>query len=150
MNLTDLKKIKVKRKYKFTKGRGRGSGLGGQAGRGHKGQLARSGWIIKPFFEGGQMPLLRRLPKRGFNNIYFRTEYQIVNLASIEEKFNDGETVSFETLKQKGLLKGKNNRVKILAEGNLTKKLTFKVHKFSEESKKKITATGGTIEILKL
>jgi len=149
MNLSDVKKIKIKRKYKFTKGRGRGSGLGGQSGRGHKGQLARAGWSIKPFFEGGQMPLLRRLPKKGFSNKYFRTEYQIVNLSSIEKKFNDGETVSFETLKQKGLLKEKNKLVKILADGNLTKKLIFKVDKFSEEAKKKIAATSSTIEMLK-
>lgn len=128
-------------------GRGAGSGQGKTAGKGHKGARARSGYSRQAGFEGGQMPLQRRVPKRGFNNI-FRTEYAIVNLSSLEERFEAGATVDAESLKACGLIKKELDGVKVLARGELTKALTVKVSAVSEAAKAKIEAAGGTVEVL--
>ena len=128
-------------------GRGAGSGQGKTAGKGHKGAKARSGYSRNPGFEGGQMPLQRRVPKRGFNNI-FRTEYAVVNLASLEERFEAGATVDAESLKACGLIKKELDGIKVLANGELTKALNVKVNAVSEAAKSKIEAAGGTVEVL--
>ena len=127
-------------------GRGHGSGNGKTAGKGHKGQKARAGHGFRPGFEGGQMPLQRRVPKRGFNNI-FRVEYAIVNLAALES-FKDGATVDAEALVKAGKIKKADKPVKILANGNLTKKLTVKADAFSASAKEKIEAAGGKAEVI--
>ncbi|MBP3692123.1 MAG: 50S ribosomal protein L15 [Clostridia bacterium] len=127
-------------------GRGHGSGNGKTAGKGHKGQKARAGYSMKLGFEGGQMPLQRRVPKRGFNNI-FRVEYAIVNLAALES-FKDGATVDAEALVKAGKIKKADKPVKILANGNLTKKLTVKADAFSASAKEKIEAAGGKAEVI--
>lgn len=127
-------------------GRGPGSGHGKTSTKGHKGQLARSGGGKGPGFEGGQMPLYRRVPKRGFQNPFKRV-YEIVNLRQIDKYFNENETVTPETLRKKGLVKG-NLPVKILGDGELTKKLNFEAHKFSKNAEEKIKKIGGTIKII--
>ena len=127
-------------------GRGHGSGQGKTAGKGHKGQKARSGHGMRPGFEGGQMPLQRRVPKRGFNNI-FATKYAIVNLAALN-CFEDGTVVDTEAMKNAGLVKKTYDGVKILGNGNLAKKLTVKAAAFSESAKSKIEAAGGTAEVI--
>ncbi|MBQ1862103.1 MAG: 50S ribosomal protein L15 [Clostridia bacterium] len=129
------------------KGRGAGSGNGKTAGKGHKGQNARSGGGVRPGFEGGQMPLQRRLPKRGFRNYPFRKEYQIVNVDFLNE-FEDGTVVTAEELLSKGFISDLNTAVKILGDGELEKKLTVKANKFSESAKQKIEAAGGKVEVL--
>ncbi|MGL4944364.1 MAG: 50S ribosomal protein L15 [Thermoguttaceae bacterium] len=129
-------------------GRGTGSGLGKTCGRGHKGQGSRSGWSMPALFEGGQMPLVRRIPKRGFNNRAFAEVVVSVNIGDIELLFQAGETVSPETLMATGLVKTLFDEIKILGDGELTKKLTFRAHRFSATAKSKIEAAGGTVEIL--
>lgn len=129
------------------KGRGAGSGNGKTAGKGHKGQNARSGGGVRPGFEGGQMPLQRRLPKRGFRNYPFRKEYQIVNVDFLNE-FEDGSVVTAEELLSKGFISDLNTAVKILGDGELEKKLIVKANKFSESAKQKIEAAGGKVEVL--
>jgi ribosomal protein L15 len=126
-------------------GRGSSSGHGKTAGKGHKGQQARSGGKVYTGFEGGQMPLYRRVAKRGFSNYPFKKEYYVVNLSILETRFNDGETVNKETLMQKGLLKKAKLLVKILGNGDITKKLTVDVDKISISAKEKIEKAGGTI-----
>ena len=126
-------------------GRGSSSGHGKTAGKGHKGQQARSGGKVYTGFEGGQMPLYRRVAKRGFSNYPFKKEYYVVNLSVLETRFNDGETVTKETLMQKGLLKKAKLLVKILGNGDITKKLTVDVDKISISAKEKIEKAGGTI-----
>ena len=126
-------------------GRGVGSGLGKTSGKGHKGAKARSGGGKRPGFEGGQMPLTRRLPKRGFTNIY-RKEYAAVNVSALE-CFEDGATVTAEALKEAGLVKKFLSGVKILGGGELTKKLTVCVDKVTESAKEKIEAAGGKVEV---
>ena len=126
-------------------GRGSSSGHGKTAGKGHKGQQARSGGKVYTGFEGGQMPLYRRVAKRGFSNYPFKKEYYVVNLSILEMRFNDGETVNKETLMQKGLLKKAKLLVKILGNGDITKKLTVDVDKISISAKEKIEKAGGTI-----
>ena len=128
-------------------GRGEGSGWGKTSGRGHKGQRSRSGGGVRPGFEGGQMPLHRRLPKRGFTNI-FRTEYSVVNVGRLGEIFKDGDTITKETLKERGIVKGKDVLVKILGTGDLSVALTVKVDLFSESARKKIESAGGKAEAL--
>jgi len=127
-------------------GRGPGSGHGGTSCRGNKGQRSRSGGGVRLGFEGGQMPLIRRLPKRGFTRI-FKQEYNIVNLRSLEEKFDDNEEVTPSTLQEKRLIK-KDLPVKILGSGEITKKLKVKVNGFSKSAREKILKAGGSIEIL--
>ncbi len=129
------------------KGRGAGSGNGKTAGKGHKGQNARSGGGVRPGFEGGQMPLQRRLPKRGFRNYPFRKEYQIVNVDFLNE-LEDGTVVTAEELLSKGFISDLNTAVKLLGDGELEKKLTVKANKFSESAKQKIEAAGGKVEVL--
>ena len=126
-------------------GRGSSSGHGKTAGKGHKGQQARSGGKVYTGFEGGQMPLYRRVAKRGFSNYPFKKEYYVVNLSILETRFNDGETVNKETLMQKRLLKNAKLLVKILGNGDITKKLTVDVDKISISAKEKIEKAGGTI-----
>jgi large subunit ribosomal protein L15 len=132
-------------KKKRIVGRGQGSGRGTTAGKGNKGQQSRSGGKTYPGFEGGQMPLYRRLPHRGFTNI-FRKEWQVVNLVDIESHFKAGETVSAETLAACGLVKKADRAVKVLANGELTKALTFSVGKVSAAAKAKIEKAGGKVE----
>ena len=127
-------------------GRGHGSGQGKTAGKGHKGQKARSGHGMRPGFEGGQMPLQRRVPKRGFNNI-FATKYATINLAALN-CFEDGTVVDTEAMKNAGLVKKTYDGVKVLGNGNLAKKLTVKAAAFSESAKSKIEAAGGTAEVI--
>lgn len=129
-------------------GRGIGSGLGKTSGKGHKGQKARSGGGVRPGFEGGQMPLVRRIPKRGFNN-RFRKVYSIVNLSALEDKFENGAVVDAEALIVSGILsKIEDAGVKILGNGELTKSLTVKANKFSASAKEAIEKAGGSIEVL--
>ena len=132
-------------KNKIIVGRGNSARRGRTSGKGNNGQNARSGGGVRPGFEGGQMPLYRRVARRGFSNYPFKKEYQPVNLNHIEVKYSDGETVSLETLKEKKLVKGKNVAVKILANGEITKKLTFKVDKVSAAAKEKIEKAGGSV-----
>ena len=129
-------------------GRGSSSGRGSTAGRGNKGQQSRSGGKVYIGFEGGQMPLYRRIARRGFSNFPFKKEYACFNLCDIEAKYADGETVDKKTLIEKGLLKGSVLSVKILANGEITKKLTFNVEKVSESAKAKIEKAGGTVNLI--
>jgi large subunit ribosomal protein L15 len=126
-------------------GRGTGSGLGKTSGKGHKGQKARSGGGVRPGFEGGQMPLTRRIPKRGFTNI-FRTEYATVNVGKLDI-FENGAVVTAEMLREAGLIKKELAGVKILGGGELTKKLTVEAAKFSQAAKEKIETLGGKAEV---
>ena len=128
-------------------GRGPGSGLGKTSGKGHKGQNARSGGGVRPGFEGGQLPLFRRLSKRGFNNYNFRTVYATVNVGDLE-RFEEGTTVTKELLIEVGLVKKELDGIKILGNGELTKKLTVKANKFSSTAKTKIENVGGTTEVI--
>ena len=128
-------------------GRGPGSGLGKTSGKGHKGQNARSGGGVRPGFEGGQLPLFRRLPKRGFSNAKFKTEYAVINLSDLN-KFEDGAIVTPEILKEMGILKNQLDGVKVLGNGKLEKKLTVKAHKFSESAKESIEKMGGKAEVI--
>ena len=142
--LDRLKAPKGANQKKTRRGRGEGSGLGKTSGRGGKGQTARSGGNIKPGFEGGQMPLQRKLPKRGFTNI-FRTAYQVVNIGAIAKAFKAGETVDPASILDKGLIKRKM-LVKILGEGEITVAVTVKANSFSKSAIDKITAAGGVAE----
>ncbi|MBR0513104.1 MAG: 50S ribosomal protein L15 [Clostridia bacterium] len=127
-------------------GRGSGSGLGKTSGKGHKGAKARSGGGKRPGFEGGQMPLYRRVPKRGFNNV-FRTEYAEVNVERLEA-FENGETVNAQALLEKKIIRKELDGIKILGGGELTKKLTVQAAKFSASAKEKIEAVGGKAEVI--
>ncbi|MBA3948715.1 MAG: 50S ribosomal protein L15 [Acidobacteria bacterium] len=147
MSLTGLKPPKGAKHSKKRVGRGQGSGNGKTAGRGHKGAKSRSGFTHKRGFEGGQMPLHRRMPKRGFHNP-FRVEYSVVNLDTIVEVFDAGSEVTPELLQERGLIGGSRKKVKVLGRGDVTKKLTVRAHKFSGTAQEKITAAGGTAEVL--
>ena len=144
MELSNLKPKKGARHAKKRIGRGPGSGHGKTAGRGEKGQKSRSGFSRQPGFEGGQMPLHRRLPKRGFTNI-FKKEYAVVNLADLE-RFDNGATVDETALRQAGLVKGRNDGIKVLGNGKLSKKLTVSATKFSATAKQAIEAAGGSVQ----
>ena len=128
-------------------GRGRSSGHGKTSTRGHKGQKARSGGGVRPGFEGGQMPLSRRLPKRGFTNI-FRKEYTILNVGDLEQRFKAGDEITPEVLVKDGLIR-KRDRIKILGEGKLTKGLKVSAHAFSKKAQERIKEAGGEIEVIK-
>ena len=130
----------------WRKGRGTGSGNGKTAGKGHKGQNARSGGGVRPGFEGGQSPLYRKLPKRGFHN-KFGTEYAIVNVSKLNA-FEDGETVNLEALINKGIIRKANDGLKVLGNGEITKKLTVEASVFSATAKEKIEAAGGKTEVI--
>ncbi|NRD77548.1 50S ribosomal protein L15 [Bacillus sp. BRMEA1] len=146
MKLHELKPAEGSRKERKRLGRGIGSGQGKTAGKGHKGQNARSGGGVRPGFEGGQTPLFRRLPKRGFTNIS-RKEYAIVNL-DVLNRFEDGTEVTPELLIETGVVSNEKAGIKILAKGNVEKKLTVKAHKFSSAAKEAIEAAGGTTEVI--
>ena len=145
MKLHELSPKEGSVKEKFRKGRGAGSGNGKTAGKGHKGQNARSGGGVRPGFEGGQLPLYRKLPKRGFNNYRFGKKYSIINVQSLN-KFNDGEVVDSAALLAMGIINNVFDGVKVLAEGDITKKLTVKAAVFSASAKEKIEAAGGKTE----
>jgi large subunit ribosomal protein L15 len=146
MKLHELKPAEGSRQERKRKGRGIGTGNGKTAGKGHKGQNARSGGGVRPGFEGGQTPLARRLPKRGFTNIN-RKEYAVVNLDALN-RFEDGTEVTPELMIETGLVKKELAGVKVLANGNLEKKLTVKAHKFSSAAKEAIEAAGGQAEVV--
>ncbi len=145
MRLHDLKPNPGAKHRRKRLGIGESSGKGKTSGKGHKGQKARSGGSIRPGFEGGQMPLYRRLPKRGFNNNAFKTFYGVVNLDSLEKSFSAGDTVSEETLRKAGLVKGRFDGVKILGRGELTKALTVQVDELSATAREKIEKAGGKV-----
>ncbi|HHW58202.1 MAG TPA: 50S ribosomal protein L15 [Clostridia bacterium] len=147
MRLHDLKPAEGVRHERKRVGRGIGSGHGKTSGRGQKGQKARSGGGVRPGFEGGQMPLTRRLPKRGFTNI-FKKEYVIVNVGTLEERFEDGAVITPEVLIESGIIKDVKDGVKILGDGELSKKFTVKAHKFSQSAIDKIQAVGGKAEVI--
>jgi large subunit ribosomal protein L15 len=146
MKLHELKAAEGSRKERKRVGRGIGSGNGKTAGKGHKGQNARSGGGVRPGFEGGQTPLFRRLPKRGFTNIN-RKDYAIVNLDALN-RFEDGTEVTPALLIETGIIRKEKAGVKILAKGNVEKKLTVKAHKFSSAAKEAIEAAGGKTEVI--
>jgi len=147
MRLENLKPAKGSRHARKRVGRGPGSGLGKTSGRGEKGQRSRSGYSSRPGFEGGQMPLVRRVPKRGFTNI-FKKDWAIVNVADLERVFEAGATVDLQALRQAGAVKGRTDGVRVLAKGELTKPLVIQAHHFSESAKKKIEAAGGRWEVI--
>ena len=136
-----------KHKSRRRLGRGRGSRRGKTCGRGHKGQLSRSGSLPPITKEGGQMPLFRRLPKRGFNNIKFANRYTVVNVLQLD-KFEEGTRVDPQLLSDVGLIRNPRERVKILGDGELNRSLTVVAHKFSRSAQQKITSAGGTAELL--
>lgn len=129
------------------KGRGAGSGNGKTAGKGHKGQNARSGGGVRPGFEGGQLPLQRRLPKRGFVNI-FETKYAIVNISDLNEKFEDGAVIDSQAIIASGLVRKEYDGIKVLGNGEITKNLTVKAKAFSKSAKEKIEKAGGKTEVI--
>ena len=146
MKLHELKPAEGSRKVRNRVGRGIGSGNGKTAGKGHKGQNARSGGGVRPGFEGGQNPLFRRIPKRGFTNIN-RKEYAIVNLEALN-RFEDGAEVTAALLLETGIVSNEKAGIKVLGHGTLSKKLTVKAHKFSASAKEAIENAGGTIEVI--
>ena len=147
MSLNNLRPPKGAKHAKKRIGRGQGSGNGKTAGRGHKGAKSRSGFHYKRGFEGGQMPLHRRVPKRGFHNP-FRVDYEVVNLDLLGETFDAGTTVTPELLRERGFVPGGDRPVKILARGDIGKPLTVRAHKFSGKAAEKIKAAGGTAEAI--
>ena len=147
MELHELRKNPGATKERRRVGRGMGSGLGKTSGKGEKGQKARSGVSIPATFEGGQLPLYRRLPKRGFSNAPFKIRYAVINISDLN-RFSDGTEVTPELLKDCGLLKKQLSGVKVLGEGNLEKKLTIKANKFSREAIVKIEESGSTYEVI--
>ncbi len=147
MKLHTLKFNEGSKKSNKRVGRGSSSGLGKTSGRGHKGQKSRSGYSRKAGFEGGQLPLFRRIPKRGFSNYEFKTEYAVINLSDLN-KFENETVVTPELLKDTGLIKKQLSGIKVLGKGNVEKKLTVRAHKFSETARTKIEAAGGNIEVI--
>lgn len=146
MKLHDLKPAPGSKKRRKIVGRGRGSGTGTTAGHGGKGQTARAGASIPAWFEGGQMPLIRRMPKRGFKNI-FKKEYAIVNIEAFNQ-FDHGQEVTPEILADSGLIRQRKDGVKILGDGELTKAITVRAHKFSRSAVAKIQAAGGKVQVI--
>ena len=147
MKLHELSPVPGSKRKPKRLGMGIGSGTGKTAGKGHKGQKARAGRSVAPYFEGGQMPLSRRLPKRGFSNFRFAKNYEIVNVRDIELKFDSGMTVTVEDLRERGLVSG-SSQVKILGDGELTKSFTVIAHAFSASATSKIQAAGGKLEVI--
>ena len=148
MDLSKLKPADGSTHPKKRVGRGHGTGQGTQAGRGHKGAQSRSGYSFKRGFEGGQMPLHRRIPKRGFHNP-FRVEYAVVNLDALSERFADGADVTPDLMRAIGLVRDARLPIKVLARGEVSKKLTIRAHKFSGKAAEKIAAAGGAAESIK-
>ena len=147
MKLHELSAPEGSAKKAWRKGRGPGSGNGKTAGNGHKGQNARSGGGVRPGFEGGQIPLYRRLPKRGFNNKFAKI-YSIINVETLNARFNDGDTVTLEVLCNEGIIRKANDGLKVLGRGEITKKLTVCAAVFSAAAKEKIEAAGGKVEVI--
>ncbi|MCC8098238.1 MAG: 50S ribosomal protein L15 [Eubacterium sp.] len=147
MKLGELKPAAGSNKDNFRRGRGHGSGNGKTAGKGHKGQKARSGGGVRPGFEGGQMPLYRRIPKRGFKCINTK-DIVALNVSLLNEVFDDGAVVDIKALQSKGLVSHPKDGVKILGNGEITKKLTVKVNYYSASAKEKIEAAGGNAEVV--
>ena len=147
MKLHELEKNIGAKHSKKRVGRGSGSGLGKTSGRGQKGQKARSGGSINPVFEGGQLPLYRRLPKRGFSNYPFKKEYAVINLSDLNV-FEDGAVVTPALLKERGIVKKQLSGIKVLGEGQLEKKLTVQAHKFSKSAIDKINESGSKAEVI--
>ena len=147
MKLHELEKNIGAKQAKKRVGRGPGSGLGKTCGRGQKGQKARSGGSINPVFEGGQLPLYRRLPKRGFSNYPFKKEYAVINLSDLNV-FEDGTVVTPALLKEKGIVKKQLSGIKVLGEGQLDKKITVQAHKFSKSALDKIKESGSKAEVI--
>jgi len=148
MNIDQVNRGIVSHKKRKRVGRGPSSGHGKTSGRGHKGARSRSGWHQKAGFEGGQMPLIRRVPKRGFNNARFSRRIAEINLHVLETVFSDGDQVTPEVLEQRGLLKRAYDELKILGDGELTKKLSVSAHRFSRSAKEKIEKAGGNVTVL--
>ena len=148
MNLTDVFKIKGDRKRRKRIGRGRGSGHGKTSTRGHKGQKARTGFSMRASFEGGQTPMFKRFPKRGFSNVQFATRYTVINVADLDAMKDLDEITPQVLLEKKIVKKLKNGGLKILGDGEMTRKLTVKAQKFSKSAVEKIEAAGGTVEKL--
>lgn len=147
MKLHELEKNIGAKQSKKRVGRGPGSGLGKTSGKGQKGQKARSGASINPVFEGGQLPLYRRLPKRGFTNALFKTEYAVINVSDLN-KFDNGTVVTPALLKEKGIIKKQLKGIKVLGNGKLEKKLTIQAHKFSTSALEKIKESGSKAEVI--
>lgn len=147
MKLHELKPNEGAVKARKRLGRGSSSGTGKTSGKGHKGQNARSGGGVRPGFEGGQLPLYRRLPKRGFSNADFKIRYATINVSDLN-RFEDGTTVSPELLKEIGMIKNQLDGIKVLGNGTLSKKLTVRAHKFSETAQKAIETAGGKAEVI--
>ena len=147
MKLHELEKNLGATHKKKILGRGRGSGLGKTSGKGHKGQNARSGGGVRAVFEGGQTPLYRRIPKRGFNNYKFQTKYAVINVSDLN-RFENGTVVTPALLKEVGLVKKQLDGIKVLGNGTLEKKLTVEAHKFSKSAIDKIEASGSKIEVI--
>jgi large subunit ribosomal protein L15 len=148
MDLSNLQGPKGANRPRKRIGRGHGSTDGKTAGKGHKGQKARSGGSVHPRFEGGQTPLHRRLPKVGFNNVRFATTYSLVNLGDLDRVFADGDVVDLDSLKAHRLVRRNLDGIKILGNGELTKKLTVKAHKFSQSAREAIENAGGSVEVI--
>ena len=149
MNLSDVNKKAGPRDRRVRIGRGESSGKGKTAGRGHNGAKSRSGWGGMLGHEGGQMPIIRRLPKKGFNNSMFRTEYATLNVRDLEEHFAAGDEVSPEASKDRGIMKKRDTLLKILGKGDVSKALTVKAHRFSATAREKIEKAGGTVVEIK-
>lgn len=147
MKLHELQPISGAKKDPTRKGRGHGSGNGKTAGRGHKGQKARAGGGVRPGFEGGQMPLSRRVPKRGFNNKDFAKVYAEINVATLN-RFDDGTVVTGELLREKGIIKKLYDGVSVMGNGEITKKLTVQAARFTKTASAKIEAAGGKVEVV--
>ena len=148
MNLSDLRPASGSRRRAKRLGCGIGSGSGKTSGKGHKGQKSRSGGGVRPGFEGGQMPLSRRIPKRGFNNARFAKVYQCVNLDSLSSRFKDGDTVGIKEMYENRLIRSAVNPVKILARGDISIALTIVAHSFSSKAMEKIVTAGGKAEVI--
>lgn len=148
MNIADITKLAGKDRRRKRVGRGEGSGSGKTSGRGDKGGGQRAGWGLRGLQEGGQMPTFRRIPKRGFNNANFTTRYVVVNIASLEERFEDGAHVTPQALRECGLVRKATMPVKILGQGDLKKKLKVDAAKFSKSAEEKIKAAGGEVKVV--
>ncbi len=147
MNLSDVHQKVHRRRKRKRVGRGPGSGHGKTCGRGHKGQSSRSGWSRPPTFEGGQLPLIRRIPKRGFNNRW-ALRVAVINVSQLERHYEDGDEVTLESLRAKNLAKGRFDVLKVLGNGQLSKKLKVVAHRFSRSAKEKIEQAGGQAVVL--
>jgi len=149
MDLSKLKPAKGSKHSKKRVGRGHGTGQGTQAGRGHKGAKSRSGYKFKRGFEGGQMPLHRRIPKRGFHNP-FRVEYAVVNLDDLVARFDEGVDVTPELMRSSGLVRDARLPIKVLARGDMSKKLSVRAHKFSGKAAEKLASAGGSAHVIEV